>query len=111
LKSLQSTFDREIQKRDYERSTLEIKIHELEANLLKENYIMEDKSGTNISPIQISSQPQADTSKYTLDIRVENMDHNWQSLLTEQLSKQRDHFDKKIREMTQHVTIQKLSRK
>lgn len=27
--------------------------------------------------------------------RVENMDHNWQSLLTEHVSKQRDHFDKK----------------
>lgn len=47
LKSLQSAFEREIQKRDYERSTLETKIHELEANLLKENYIMEGKSGTN----------------------------------------------------------------
>lgn len=69
LKSLQSAFDREIQKRDYERSTLETKIHELEANLLKENYIMEGKSGTNISPIQVSSQHRADTSKHTLDIR------------------------------------------
>ena len=44
--------------------------------------------------------------------RFENMDSNWQSLLTEQLNKQQEHFDKKIREMTQHVTIhQKLSRR
>lgn len=69
LKSLQSAFDREIHKRDYERCTLETKIHELETNLLKENYVTEGKSGTNISPIQVSSQHRADTSKHTLDIR------------------------------------------
>lgn len=40
------------------------------------------------------------------------MDHNWQSLLAEQLNKQQEHFDKKLKEMTQHVTVhQKLSRK
>ncbi|XP_070521183.1 sodium channel and clathrin linker 1 [Cardiocondyla obscurior] len=112
LKSLQMAFDREIHKRDYERCTLETKICELEANLLKENYITEGKSGINISPIQVSSQHQPDTSKHTLDIRVENMDHNWQSLLTEQLNKQQNYFDKKIKEMTQHVTVhQKLSRR
>jgi len=69
LKSLQSAFDREIHKRDYERCMLETKIHELEANLLKDNYITEGKSGTNISPVQVSSQHRADTSKHTLDIR------------------------------------------
>ncbi|XP_077264916.1 uncharacterized protein LOC143898949 [Temnothorax americanus] len=112
LKSLQSAFDREMHKRDYERGTLETKIRELEANLLKENYITEGKSGINFSPIQVPTQHRADTSKHTLDIRVENLDHNWQSLLTEQLSKQQEHFDKKIREMTQHVaTHQKLSRR
>ncbi|XP_018348615.1 PREDICTED: coiled-coil domain-containing protein 18-like [Trachymyrmex septentrionalis] len=111
LKSLQSAFDREIHKRDYERCSLETKIRELEANLLKENYVTEGKSGINISPMQIS-QHRADTSKHTLDIRFENMDSNWQSLLTEQLNKQQEHFDKKIKEMTQHVTIhQKLSRR
>ncbi|XP_036147205.1 interaptin isoform X2 [Monomorium pharaonis] len=112
FKSLQSAFDREIHKRDYERCTLEAKIRELEENLVKENYLTESKPGANISPIQVASQPRADSSKHTLDIRVENMDHNWQSLLTEQVNKQREHFDKKIREMTQHVTIhQKLSRR
>lgn len=65
LKSLQSAFDREIHKRDYERCTLESKIHELEENLLKENYVMEGKLGTNVSPIQAPSQHRADT----LDIR------------------------------------------
>lgn len=69
LKSLQSAFHREIHKRDYERCTLETKVRELEANLLKENYTTEGKSGTNISPIQVSSQHRADTSKHTLDIR------------------------------------------
>lgn len=68
LKSLQSAFDREIHKRDYERCTLETKIRELETNL-KENYITEGKSGTNISPIQVSSQHRVDTNKHTLDIR------------------------------------------
>lgn len=69
LKSLQSAFDREIHKRDYERCTLESKIRELEENFLKENYVMEGKSGANISPVQVSSQHRVDTSKHTLDIR------------------------------------------
>lgn len=68
LKSLQSAFDREIHKRNYERCTLETKMHELEANL-KENHITEGKLSTNISPVQASSQHRADTSKHTLDIR------------------------------------------
>jgi len=39
------------------------------------------------------------------------MDHNWQLLLAEQLSKQREQFDKKIKQMTQHVeTHQNLSK-
>ncbi|XP_011684580.1 PREDICTED: cingulin-like [Wasmannia auropunctata] len=112
LKSLQLAFDREIHKRDYERCALETKIRDLEESLLKENYITEGKSGANVSPAQVFSQHRPDTSKHTLDIRVENMDSNWQSLLTEQLNKQQEHFDKKIREMTQHVTVhQKLSRR
>lgn len=70
LKSLQSAFDREIHKRDYERHTLENRIRELETNLQKANYTMENKSGANISPIQVSSQHHADTiNKHTLDIR------------------------------------------
>lgn len=69
MKSLQSAFDREIHKRDYERCALENKIRELEENLLKENYVTEGKSGVNISPVQISSQHRADTNKHTLDIR------------------------------------------
>lgn len=40
------------------------------------------------------------------------MNHNWQSLLAEQLNKQQENFDKKIKEMMQHVTVhQKLSRR
>lgn len=69
LKSLQSAFDREIHKRDYERCALETKIRELEATLLKEKYITEGKSGNNVSPIQVFSQNRTDTSKHTLDIR------------------------------------------
>ncbi|EFN85067.1 hypothetical protein EAI_14860 [Harpegnathos saltator] len=113
LKSLQSAFDHEIYKRDYERRTLEKRIRELEANLQKANRVMENKSDNNAPPIQVPSQHCSDTiNKHTLDIRIENMDHNWQSLLSEQLSKQQEHFDKKIKEMTQHVTVhQKLSKK
>lgn len=71
LRSLQSAFDREIHKRDYERCTLETKIDELQANLLKENCITnctEGKPDTNIFPVQVSSHHR-DTSKHTLDIR------------------------------------------
>ncbi|XP_014485096.1 PREDICTED: myosin heavy chain, non-muscle-like isoform X2 [Dinoponera quadriceps] len=102
LKSLQSAFDREIHKRDYERRALENRIRELEANA------MENESGVGGPPIV---QRRADTTnKHTLDIRVENIGHNWKLLLSEQLSKQREDFDKKMKEMTQHVTIhQKIS--
>ncbi|XP_032663702.1 myosin-11-like [Odontomachus brunneus] len=112
LKSLQSAFDREIHKRDYERRTLESRIRELEANLQEANHVIENKSD-NVPPIQVPSQHRTDTiNKHTLDIRLENMDHNWHSLVSEQLSKQQEHFDKKMKEMTQHVTIhQKLSKK
>lgn len=72
LKSLQSAFDREIHKRDYERRTLENKIRDLETwNLQKANRaIIENKSDANIPPIQVPSQHCADSiNKHTLDIR------------------------------------------
>lgn len=70
LKSLQSAFDREIDKRDYERRTLENRIRELETNLQKANRTMENKLDANISPIQVPSQYRTDTTnKHTLDIR------------------------------------------
>ncbi|XP_012217307.1 sodium channel and clathrin linker 1-like [Linepithema humile] len=113
LKSLQLAFDRQINKRDYERHSLENKIHKLEASHQKTTYETENISGINVSPVHASSQHYLDKiNKHTLDIRIENMDHNWQSLLAEQLNKQQEHFDKKLKEMTQHVTVhQKLSRK
>lgn len=65
LKSLQSAFDREIHKRDYERRTLENRIRELEANRAVEN-----KSDASVPPSQVQSQHRADTiNKHTLDIR------------------------------------------
>lgn len=70
LKSLQSAFDCEISKRDNERCTLENKIRELEINLEKEKNTRENKSGTSICPVQVSSQHCTDAiSKHTLDIR------------------------------------------
>lgn len=69
LKSLQSAFDREIHKRDYERRTLESRIRELEANLQEGNRVMENKSDY-VPPIQVPSQHRTDTiNKHTLDIR------------------------------------------
>ncbi|XP_011345795.2 paramyosin isoform X2 [Ooceraea biroi] len=113
LKSLQSAFDREIRKRDCERHALESKIRELETNLQRASAITETKSSADVNPVQIPLQHHADTiKKHTLDIRFENADHNWQLLLAEQLSKQQEQFDNKMKEMTQHVTIhQNLSKK
>lgn len=68
LKSLQSDFDCEIHKRDYERCMLENKIHELEMDLHKEK-CKENKSGTSTNPVQGSSQQCEDiVNKHTLDI-------------------------------------------
>lgn len=68
LKSLQSDFDCEIHKRDYERCMLENKIRDLEMDLPKEK-CRENKSGTSTSPVQGSSQQCEDTvNKHTLDI-------------------------------------------
>lgn len=70
LKSLQLDFDCELRKRDYKRRMLENKIRELEMDLHKEKCTRENKSGTNISPVQVSSQHCEDTvNKHTLDIR------------------------------------------
>ncbi|EFN61132.1 hypothetical protein EAG_15521 [Camponotus floridanus] len=105
LKSLQSAFDCEISKRDNERCTLENKIRELEMNLEKEKNTRENKSGTSICPVQVSSQHCTDTiSKHTLDIRIKNMDHKWDLLLAEKKKDQQD-FDKKLEEMKYHLKV------
>jgi len=71
LKLLQSTFDHEIHKRDYERHMLESKIRELETNLQRTNCVItESKLNVDANLAQTSSQNHADTiKKHTLDIR------------------------------------------
>jgi len=71
LKLLQSTFDHEIHKRDYERHMLESKIRELETNLQRTNCVItESKLNADTNPAQTSSQSYADAiKKHTLDIR------------------------------------------
>lgn len=65
LKSLQSAFDREIHKRDYERRALENRIHELGASLQKANHVVENKSEVNV-PLHHRTDM---INKHTLDIR------------------------------------------
>lgn len=69
LKSLQSAFDHEMQKRDYERHTLENRIHELE-NLQKAYYIVEHKLENSIPPIDVNSCSRANiTNKHASDVQ------------------------------------------
>lgn len=70
LKSLQSTFDREIHQRDYERHALESKIRELETNLQRTSYAIRENKSKDVDPAPVSSQNHVDTiKKHTLDIR------------------------------------------
>ncbi|XP_070150910.1 putative leucine-rich repeat-containing protein DDB_G0290503 isoform X1 [Polyergus mexicanus] len=106
LKSLQLDFDCEIRKRDHERCMLENKIRELEMDLRKKKCTRENKSGTNISPLQVSSQHCEDTvNKHTLDIRIKTVEDQWQSILDEKIKVQQERFDKKMQEMKNQVTI------
>ncbi|KAM0735516.1 hypothetical protein ACS0PU_010664 [Formica fusca] len=106
LKSLQLDFDCELRKRDYKRRMLEKKIRELEMDLHKGKCTRENKSGTNISPVQVSSQHCEDTvNKHTLDIRIETIEDQRQSLLDEKIKVQQERFEKKMEEMKYQVTI------
>ncbi|KMQ87545.1 sodium channel and clathrin linker 1 [Lasius niger] len=103
LKSLRTSFDFEIWKRDDERRTLENKIRELEINLQKEMYTRENKSGTSTSPVQVSSQHCAvTTDEATLVLRIENMDEKWRSLLNENLKEQESSITK-IKELRDYI--------
>lgn len=53
IKRLQMTFDREMQKREYEKHTLENKIHDLEVNFQKATYLTQDGPYTNVLANQV----------------------------------------------------------
>lgn len=109
LKSLKHDFEYEIQKRDNEKYSLENKIRELEINLHKATCIAENNPKNNITseinPYNIKAKP-------SFDITVENKCHCCQSVLSDHMNKLQEKFDRKTKELINHVQIhQKLSKK
>ncbi|XP_003702270.2 uncharacterized protein LOC100879368 [Megachile rotundata] len=106
LKSLKQDFDYEIQKRDNERYSLENKIRELEVNLQKANSIRENKLRDALT------DDAYDIKNKRFDITVENKCNCCQSVLSDHMNKLQEKFDRKTKELIQHVQVhQKLSKK
>lgn len=96
-------------KRDNEKYSLENKIQELEINLHKATCIGENNPKNNIineiNPYNIKAKP-------SFDITVENKCHCCQSVLSDHMNKLQEKFDRKTKELINHVQIhQKLSKK
>ncbi|XP_017757048.1 PREDICTED: interaptin-like [Eufriesea mexicana] len=109
LKSLKHDFDYEIQKRDIERRSLENKIRELEVNLYKATSVGENKLkgdiADEVNPLNVKNKP-------CFDITVENKCHCCQSVLSDHMNKLQEKFDRKTKELINHVQVhQKLSKK
>ncbi|XP_017890819.1 coiled-coil domain-containing protein 18-like [Ceratina calcarata] len=109
LKSLKHDFESEIQKRHNERYSLENKIHELENNLHKATYVRENRLKDDISD-EVKPYDPKDKSKF--DITVESKCHCCQSVLSDHINKLQEKYDRKTRELINHVQVhQKLSKR
>ncbi|KAK9297910.1 hypothetical protein QLX08_008566 [Tetragonisca angustula] len=108
LKSLKNDFEYEIQKRDNERHSLETKIQELEVNLHKATCIKDNKFKDGL----IDEINPYLKNKPSFDITVENKCHCCQSALSDHMNKLQEKFDRKTKELINHVQVhQKLSKK
>ncbi|XP_043525983.1 sodium channel and clathrin linker 1-like isoform X1 [Frieseomelitta varia] len=108
LKSLKNDFEYEIQKRNNERHSLETKIQELEVNLHKATCIEDNKFKDGITD-EINPYLK---NKPSFDITVENKCHCCQSALSDHINKLQEKFDRKTKELINHVQVhQKLSKK
>ncbi|XP_060817252.1 sodium channel and clathrin linker 1-like isoform X1 [Bombus pascuorum] len=108
LKSLKHDFEHEIQKRDNERHSLGNKIQELEVNLHKATCVKENKFRDDITD---GINPYV-KNKPSFDITVENKCHCCQSALSDYMNKLQEKFDRKTKELINHVQVhQKLSKK
>ncbi|CAK9804378.1 Laminin subunit alpha-2 [Anthophora quadrimaculata] len=111
LKSLKHDFDHEIQKRDNEKYSFENKIRELEVNLHKATCTRENKLREGVTD-EINPFPYDVKNKPSLDITVENKCHCCQSVLSDHMNKLQEKFDRKTKELINHVQVhQKLSKK
>ncbi|CAK9826082.1 Laminin subunit alpha-2 [Anthophora retusa] len=111
LKSLKHDFDYEIQKRDNEKHSFENKIRELEVNLHKATCTRENKLREGVTD-EINPFPYDVKNKPSLDITVENKCHCCQSVLSDHMNKLQEKFDRKTKELINHVQVhQKLSKK
>ncbi|KAI4479497.1 hypothetical protein M0804_010894 [Polistes exclamans] len=111
MKHLQMTFDHEMQKWEYEKNSLENKIHNLELNHQKATFLTQDGLNANIAAAQAYTV-EKEVKKPNLDATPENKEHCCRLVLLEQMNKVQERFDKKIKELSHHVEVhQKLSRK
>ncbi|XP_017790547.1 PREDICTED: protein Hook homolog 3-like [Habropoda laboriosa] len=111
LKSLKHDFEYEIQKRENERHSLENKIRELEVNLHKATCSRENRLRDGVTD-DINPFPYDVKNKPSLDITVENKCHCCQSVLSDHMNKLQEKFDRKTKELINHVQVhQKLSKK
>lgn len=111
IKRLETTFDREMQKREYEKHALENKIHDLELNFQKATCLTQDGPCTNVLATQIHTV-ERETKKLGSPVTIENKEHCCRLLLLEQTNKAQERYDRKIKELSHHVEVhQKLSKK
>ncbi|KAL2731063.1 myosin-11-like [Vespula squamosa] len=111
IKRLRMTFDREMQKREYEKHTLENKIHDLELNFQKATCLTQDGPYTNVLATRLHTM-ERETKKPSSSVAIENKEHCCRLVLSEQMNKAQERFDRKIKELSHHVEVhQKLSKK
>ncbi|XP_015593080.1 nucleoprotein TPR [Cephus cinctus] len=114
LRSLQSAFDREIQRRDHERRSLENRVRELQIDLKRATDSMEQTSiRGNCLADQIHILEQEVKKKHATD-RVEytSSEKLLKPELTDHLKVLQEKSDKRIKELMEHVEIhQRLSKK
>lgn len=109
LKLLKQDFEHEMQKRDSDRHCLENKLHELEMNLQKTSYRKENK----VEDVLIEQpHPCSKDTKNTFDITVQNKCHCCQTVLSDQITRLQEKFERKNKELIHHVQVhQKLSKR
>ncbi|XP_035737293.1 sodium channel and clathrin linker 1-like isoform X1 [Vespa mandarinia] len=111
IKRLQMTCDREMQKREYERHSLENKIHDLEINFQKATYLAQDGPYANVLATQVYTM-ERETKKPSSPVTIETKEHCCRPVLLEQMNKAQERYDRKMKELSHHVEVhRKLSRK
>ncbi|XP_012288589.1 paramyosin [Orussus abietinus] len=113
LRSLQSTFERDIERRDHERWLLDNRVRQLQEDLRKATDSVDQTNARgSMLADQINHLEYEMRKKHCTDKTIRNEGPCYKMELMEQLRIVQDKFDKKTKELSQHVEIhQKLSQK